>query len=41
MFKLLYLILLGVPRGPKAGTLVSLIGVPRVRDLIAKELSLP
>ena len=41
MFKLLYLILLGVPRGPKAGTLVSLIGVPRERDLIAKELALP
>lgn len=38
-FKLIYSILLGVPRGPRAGTLIQMIGAERVEELIRRELS--
>lgn len=38
-FKLVYMLLLGMPRGPKAGTLIQLIGVDRVKELIGESLA--
>jgi len=37
-FKLIYSILLGVPRGPRAGNLIKTIGMDRVKELIGQEL---
>ena len=38
-FKLVYMMLLGMPRGPKAGTLIALIGIEKVRELIDESLA--
>ncbi|MHC1598526.1 MAG: lysine--tRNA ligase [Candidatus Methanofastidiosia archaeon] len=37
-FKLIYTILLGVARGPRAGNLIKIIGVKRVKEILKKEL---
>jgi len=38
-FKLIYSILLGVPRGPRAGSLIETIGMERAKELIRQELN--
>jgi len=37
-FKLIYTMLLGVPRGPRAGNLIKTIGMERVKEIIRQEL---
>ncbi len=37
-FKLVYMLLLGMPRGPKAGTLIHIIGVAKAQGLIGDAL---
>ena len=38
-FKLIYTVLLGVPRGPRAGNLIKTIGIQRTKDILGRELS--
>ncbi|MBN1786348.1 MAG: hypothetical protein JW825_05120, partial [Candidatus Methanofastidiosa archaeon] len=37
-FKLIYTVLLGVPRGPRAGNLIKTIGIQRTKDILGREL---